>query len=48
MVDYYRKFLVVQRTNGLLVDDLIRAAKTTFMVFRLPKNIVSDACKTSY
>ena len=43
IVDYYRKFPVVKKTNDLLVVDLIRTAKIVFVEYGLPKKIVSNA-----
>ena len=43
LVHYYSKFPVVKKADGLLADDLIKAAKIVFAEFGLLKRIVSDA-----
>ena len=43
IVDYHRNFPVMKKTDGLSVDDIIKAAKILFKEFKLPKKIVSDA-----
>ena len=42
IVDYYSKFPVGKKTDGLLVYNLIRVAKIVFAEFGLPKKIMSD------
>ena len=37
IVDYYRKFPIMKKADGLSADDLIRAAKVVFTEFELPK-----------
>ena len=36
IVTYYNKLLITKKADGLLVDDLNRAAKTVFKEFELP------------
>ena len=45
IVDYYSKFPIVKKADGLSADDLTRGAKIVFTEFGLPKKIVSDAGK---
>ena len=42
IVDYYSKFPVVKKTNGLLAENMIKVVKIVFAEFGLPKKIVSD------
>ena len=37
IVDYYSKFPVVKKTDGLLVDNLVRMAKNVFTEFGLQR-----------
>ena len=48
IVDYYSKFPIVKKADGLSADDLIRGAKIVFAEFGLPKKIVSDAGTNFY
>ena len=41
VVDYYSKFSIMQRADGLSADDLMRTAKFVFAEFGLSKKIVS-------
>ena len=43
IVDFYSKFPTVKTVDGLLEDDLIRAAKSAFSKFGLPKK--SPRCR---
>ena len=43
IVDYYSKFPVVKKTNGLSADNMFGVVKILFAKFGLPKKIVSDA-----
>ena len=38
IVDYYRKFLVIEKVGILPAGDLIQAAKVVFAEFGFPKN----------
>ena len=43
IADYYSQFHIVKKADGLSVGNLIKAVKTVFAEFRLPKKIVLDA-----
>ena len=47
IIDYYSKFPIVQKVDGLSADDLISAAKIVFAECGLPKKIISDTVITS-
>ena len=40
IVDYYRKFPIMKRADGLSADDLIRASKVMFKNLCFPKNSI--------
>ena len=43
IVDYYSKFPIVKRAEGLLADSIIPASTVNFAVYQLPRRIVSEA-----
>ena len=43
IVNYYSKFSITKKADGLSADNLIRTAKMLFVETGLPKKIVSDA-----
>ena len=42
IVDYYSKFPIMKKADGLSADDLFREMKIVFTQFGLPKKVVSD------